>query len=66
LFFALKRFHEFQDEAVEVEGWYRRAPIPYIEVKKITSAQNKSQSYTKIYKEILYLLLVGGALFILP
>jgi Zn-dependent protease with chaperone function len=58
LFFALKSFHEFEGEDVEVTGWYRRSPNPYIEVKKITSKESTSTSYTKLYKEILYLFLL--------
>jgi Zn-dependent protease with chaperone function len=58
LFFALKTFHEFEGEEVEVHGWYRRSPVPYVEIKKITSRDFNSSSYTKSYKEVLYLILV--------
>jgi Zn-dependent protease with chaperone function len=65
LFFALKSFHEFEGEDVEVTGWYRRSPNPYIEVKKITSKDSTSSSYTKLYKEILYLLLLIGVVYLI-
>lgn len=57
-FFALFKINEFKGQEVEVEGWFRRSPIPYIEVKRIKSATNQSQSYTLIYKLVLWILLL--------
>lgn len=35
LFFGLARAGQYVDGAVRVEGWYRRAPVPYIETKTL-------------------------------
>jgi hypothetical protein len=34
-FFGLTRAGQYGDGAVRVEGWYRRAPVPYIETKTL-------------------------------
>jgi len=58
LFFALKSFQDFKGEEVEVYGWYRRNPIPFIEIRKISTRSSTSKSFTKIYKELIYLILL--------
>ena len=56
ILFALFSQKKFQGKNVTVTGWYRRAPIPYIEIKKIYSPEASSQSYTSNYKMIFCLL----------
>ena len=34
--FALFKSKEYFDKEVTVKGWYRRSPVPYIEVKEYT------------------------------
>ena len=36
-FFSITKASKFHNTNVIVEGWYRRAPVPYIEIYKITS-----------------------------
>lgn len=36
LFFALLRTGDYIGKEVIVEGWYRRAPTPFVEIKKLT------------------------------
>ena len=50
ILFALFRYKKFQGKEVEVTGWYRRSPTPYVEVKKITSSDTASPAYTYHYK----------------
>ncbi|MBI3535703.1 MAG: hypothetical protein HY072_09505 [Deltaproteobacteria bacterium] len=50
LFFALFRIDRFRGVDVEVEGWYRRSPKPYVEVKRIYSRSDSSRSYTYYYQ----------------
>ena len=52
VFFAFRHFEKFQGQEVTVQGWYRRAPSPYLEVWKIQSPQRQSKAYTYIYKII--------------
>lgn len=56
LVFALMKLKRFRGTDVEVLGWYRRAPIPYIEVKEIRSREDVARSYLFYWK------LVGWAL----
>ena len=39
--FGLLRASKLQNQAATVTGWYRRAPIPYIEIKSMTTADRK-------------------------
>lgn len=50
ILFALFRYKKFQGKEVQVTGWYRRSPTPYVEVKKITSSDTASRAYTYHYK----------------
>ena len=50
ILFALFRYQKFQGQEVSVTGWYRRSPSPYVEVKDIQSAGDRSRAYTYFYK----------------
>ena len=50
LWFGLVHFKKFQGKEVIVKGWYRRSPIPMIEVKTIQSPGYISRAYTYHYK----------------
>ena len=68
IFFALFRYEKFQGKEVEVKGWYRRAPSPYIEVRKIQTKDTSSWSLTYDYKmglSLLGLLIPLGYFFLL-
>jgi hypothetical protein len=41
-FFSIFRRKKFDDQMVEVIGWYRRAPMPYVEVKELISENGDS------------------------
>lgn len=56
-FFALFRTEKFIGKEVVVEGWYRRSPVPYVEVSNIRSSSDSSSSYTYFYKIIGWCLL---------
>jgi heat shock protein HtpX len=34
--FGLFRGAKFQNQEVTLTGWYRRSPVPYVELKKVT------------------------------
>lgn len=46
-FFGLFRAGEFAGKAVEVVGWFRRAPLPYLELKSITVDGVTRNSYAR-------------------
>jgi heat shock protein HtpX len=50
--FGLLRAKDLQGKDVIIEGWYRRAPIPFIEIKKITESDTGKtrRCYVKIAK----------------
>jgi len=39
------RSQELQDVDVEVEGWYRRSPVPYIELKTLKTKEKTRNCY---------------------
>jgi heat shock protein HtpX len=62
--FGLLRAKEYMGEEVKITGWYRRAPVPYIEIKSMESSGGKSNCRVfnvKIASGII-LMLIGGIL----
>ncbi|MBW1744766.1 MAG: hypothetical protein JRJ47_15280 [Deltaproteobacteria bacterium] len=52
-FFGLLRRAKYNNQAAEVVGWYRRTPVPYIELKSITvSGEAEKKCYTYVAKYI--------------
>jgi heat shock protein HtpX len=45
-FFGLFKAREYTGRDVEVTGWYRRSPVPYVELKTITSGGISRRCYT--------------------
>jgi Zn-dependent protease with chaperone function/Zn-finger nucleic acid-binding protein len=65
--FGLLRAKGYQGEEVEITGWYRRTPVPYIEIKSMETSSGKSNCHVfrvKIAFGII-LTLLGGILLIL-
>lgn len=64
-FFGLLKGKEYKDQEAEVTGWYRRMPVPYIELKQIKVGNNKSHAcYTYIAKYFWAGLLTVTGLFV--
>ncbi len=59
-FFGLLRAKRYQNQEVEVEGWYRRAPVPYIELKSFKSMGESKNCY--VYYMKLFAAIVATAL----
>jgi Zn-dependent protease with chaperone function/Zn-finger nucleic acid-binding protein len=59
--FGLFRAGDFTGKSVEVVGWFRRAPVPYLEIKSITVDGVTRNSYARHGRYILagFLVLVG-------
>jgi Zn-dependent protease with chaperone function/Zn-finger nucleic acid-binding protein len=64
--FGLFRAGQFAGKAVEVTGWFRRAPLPYLELKSITVEGVTRNSYARHarYACGVVLALVGAALLV--
>ena len=41
-FFGLLKAADYINQDVEITGWYRRAPVPYIEIKKLKAADKET------------------------
>jgi Zn-dependent protease with chaperone function len=65
--FGLLRAKRYMGEDVKITGWYRRAPVPYIEIKSIEASEGKSDCWVFNVKIAwgLILMIVGGILMIL-
>jgi heat shock protein HtpX len=66
-FFGLLREKQYQGEEVEITGWYRRSPTPYIEIKSMKTTDGKSNCYVFRVKIIvgIILTLLGAVLLFL-
>ena len=61
-FFGLMRAQDLQDAEVEIKGWYRRSPVPYIELKTLRTERKSRECYVYTIKTLTaYLMLIGGA-----
>ena len=65
--FGLLRGKELKGEEVRITGWYRRTPVPYIEVKNMETPNDKRKSYLFQIKTAvgIILTLLGGVLLVL-
>ncbi len=64
--FGLFRAGDFTGKPVEVVGWFRRAPVPYLELKSITVDGKTRNSYARHGRYVLggLLVLVGVGLIV--
>lgn len=62
--FALFKSHKYIDKKIKVKGWYRRSPVPYVEIYEYEIDGTVKKIYTYIFSIILYILLaaIGFAL----
>ncbi len=58
-FFGLLRAGEYNGQEVTVEGWYRRAPMPYLEIKSIWCNGVERKSWVPLLYQIMALALMG-------
>ena len=47
-FFSLLGAQQYHGQSVTVEGWYRRSPVPYIEIKTLRSNNNRTRSWVPV------------------
>lgn len=62
--FGLLRAKQYHDQEAEVIGWYRRAPVPYIEIKQIKTAGTSSSCYVYTAKLIWSIILIVAGIFL--
>ncbi len=56
-YFAFFKMDRFMGKQVTVEGWYRRAPLPYLEVARIECGGETFRSFSRFYR---YLFSIGS------
>ena len=55
--FALFKSEEYFDKEVIVKGWYRRSPVPYVEILEYTIGSKKKKVYTYITSIVIFIIL---------
>ena len=55
--FALFKSQEYFNKTVTVKGWYRRSPVPYVEIKEYTVDGKTKKIYTYVVSKVLYAIL---------
>lgn len=55
--FALFKSQEYFDKKVKVNGWYRRCPVPYVELKTIEIDGKVKKVYTYKFSVFIYIFL---------
>lgn len=56
--FALFKSKEYFDKEVEVKGWYRRSPVPYVEIYEYTVDGKTKKIWTYSLSKAVYLVLL--------
>lgn len=63
--FALFKSKEYFDTIVEIKGWYRRSPIPYIEINSMKIGDKIKKCYTYIVEKVLIIITLIVFIFII-
>ena len=63
--FALFKSHQYIDKIIKVKGWYRRSPVPYVEIYEMEIEGKKKKIFTYGLTKVLYLILLIICLFVL-
>ncbi|MDD5730957.1 MAG: M48 family metalloprotease [Candidatus Omnitrophica bacterium] len=58
-FFGLLRASSYINQEAVITGWYRRCPVPYIEIKSLRTADRASNCYAYLAKFIFAFLLIA-------
>lgn len=56
--FALFKSHKYTGKKIKVKGWYRRSPVPYVEIYEYEVDGTVKKIYTYTFSLVLYALLV--------
>ena len=63
-FFGLFKAKKYINKEVEIKGWYKRSPVPYVELYKMTVDGKKKTCYTYPFMKIFpFLLIICGIVF---
>ena len=60
--FAIFKSKEYFDKEVQINGWYRRSPVPYVELQSMEVDGKKKKIFTYSLKKACYLIVLIAAL----
>ena len=63
--FALFNSEQYFNKIVTVKGWYRRNPVPYVEIYEYTVDNKTKKVWTYAFRKVLYILLTIFSLFLI-
>ena len=56
--FAIFKSHQYIDKPIKIKGWYRRSPVPYVEIYEMEVEGKKKKIFTYGLTKALYLILL--------
>lgn len=62
--FALFKSKEYFDKVITVKGWYRRSPVPYVEIKEMEIDGKIKKCHTYFWAKVLRIVLIAACLFV--
>ena len=63
-FFGLFKAKKYINKEVEIKGWYKRSPVPYVELYKMAVDGKKKTCYTYPFMKVFpFLLIICGIVF---
>ena len=63
--FAIFKSSSYFDKEVEVKGWYRRSPVPYVEIYEYTVDGKTKKIWTYTVTIIFYIILLALSIFLI-
>ena len=63
--FALFKANQYMDKTVIIKGWYRRNPVPYVEIYTIQCGDDVKTVHTFKTSKVLYSIIIGLGVLIL-
>ena len=63
--FALFNSEQYFNKIVTVKGWYRRNPVPYVEIYEYTVDNKTKKVWTYAFRKVLYIILTIFSLFLI-
>lgn len=63
--FAIFKSKDFIDKKVKITGWYRRSPVPYVEIFKIEADEKTKIIYNYYFHILVYLFILLNALILI-
>ncbi len=63
--FAIFKSKNYFDKEVTVKGWYRRSPVPYVEIYEYTVDNKTKKVYTYTVSKVFYCILLFVSLFLI-